>query len=64
MTLWSLMRGEAKRTAADIDSQLVALIERERDAASLRGIMLTQLRNRIIAMAAKARKQQESRDAA
>ncbi|EIG62902.1 hypothetical protein [Bradyrhizobium sp. WSM1253] len=61
MTLWAMLRGDGKRSAIDIDNRLVDLIER--DAAAERGVMLTQLRNRVVAFAAKA-KRGGTRDAA
>ncbi len=64
MTLWAMLRGDGKRSAIDIDNRLVDLIERERDAAAERGVMLTRLRNRVVALAAKAKKREEARDGA
>lgn len=50
-------------TARDIDGMLVDLIDRERDAAAARVSTLTALRNQMLGLIARARKQ-ERRDAA
>lgn len=52
-----------RRTDRDLDGRLLDLIERERDAASERGMMLTRLRTSLIAMIGAANKRGD-RDAA
>lgn len=54
--------GRGKRDR-DIDGELIDLIDRERGAASERGVALTKLRNRLIDLVGKSRKR-EKRDAA
>ena len=51
------------RTERDIDGMIVDLIDRERDAAAARVSALTSLRNQMLSLMARARKQ-ERRDAA
>ncbi|TWI70527.1 hypothetical protein IQ16_03700 [Bradyrhizobium huanghuaihaiense] len=51
------------RTSRDIDGMLIDLIDRERDAAAARVSALTALRNQMLGLIARARKQ-ERRDAA
>ncbi|WP_340672366.1 hypothetical protein [Bradyrhizobium ottawaense] len=51
------------RTARDIDGMLIDLIDRERDAAAARVTALTALRNQMLLLIGRARRQ-EKRDAA
>lgn len=51
------------RTERDVDGMLLDLINRERDAAAARVSALTALRNQMLSLMARARKQ-ERRDAA
>lgn len=60
--LFEFRNGRGNRDR-DIDGELIDMIERERHATALRGAMLTRLRNQIIGVVGKARKQ-EKRDAA
>jgi len=55
VTLWAWLRGDREKRGpqVDIDGELVALVERERDAAAARGMMLTRLRGQLIALAGK-----------
>lgn len=48
-TLFEWLRGNIK-TDRDIDGEIVELLDRERDAASERGLELTALRRRFIAL--------------
>jgi transcriptional regulator with XRE-family HTH domain len=58
--LFEFRNGRGNRDR-DIDGELIDMIER--DATALRGAMLTRLRNQLIGIVGKARKQ-EKRDAA
>ena len=47
-TLWAILRG-SRKSGLDIDGAMLDLIDRERDAASERGVALTRLRNSLLA---------------
>lgn len=55
--LFEYRRAGRIKSDRDIDGELIALIDRERDAAAERGVALTKLRHRLLALVAKARKE-------
>ncbi|WP_461331068.1 hypothetical protein [Bradyrhizobium diazoefficiens] len=59
--LWHYRNGD--RPDRDVDGMLLDLIDRERDAAAARVTALTALRNRMLVLIGRARRQ-EKRDAA
>lgn len=48
--LFEYRRAGCIKSGRDIDGEMLALIDRERDAAAQRGVDLTKLRNRLLSM--------------